>query len=158
MLVIIYKWITLSGLKIVMQNRILDESRDTELSIALNLSCKEWLSTKIYAFEDRHLRAWLVSEPLILVYIRVYFFDETLRAISWETNIYFISTTSKFEWRFLEQETKLSKILHRKTQNSAETPKSARIIANSSWRKSYVHLNQGSYSLQNIFVSHEVVS
>ena len=65
MLVIIYKWITLSGLKIFMQNRILDESRDTELSIALNLSCKEWLSTKIYAFEDRHLRAWLVSEPLI---------------------------------------------------------------------------------------------
>ena len=37
----IYKYITLWRLKISIQNRILNKCRDTELSTALNLSCKE---------------------------------------------------------------------------------------------------------------------
>ena len=55
-------------------------------------------------------------------------------------HLLFNSTTSKFETIFLEQETKLSKILHRKTQNIPETSKSGRIRANSFWRKSYIDL------------------
>ena len=50
---VIYKYVALSVLKISIQNHILDESRCIGLSIALNFSCKEYLSMEIWLFGDR---------------------------------------------------------------------------------------------------------
>ena len=67
-----------------------------------------------------------------MVFYDDHYFDKTQYIIQ--------HTTSKFGQWFLQHETKLPKILHRKTQSIPETSKSGRIHANSFWRKSYIDL------------------